>query len=161
MTDASTAVSAAPFVDILQPYITAVVTTVAGAVVTLAAAAARKYLKISIDQGLVDIARDEAQKQAGLLIAKSATSLATQSIDAHSPEVARATNWAATEIPKVLSDAKITPDDFAHMIAAEVGKLTAPVTQTTVFAPPSGSVTKAVGSIVQIDAAPSATVPAK
>jgi hypothetical protein len=125
MTDASTAVSAAPFVDILQPYITVIVTAVVGALVSLVAAAARKYLNISIDQSLVDIAKAEAEKQAGILIAKSSTNLATQVIDSHSPAVAQAANWAANEIPKVLSDAKITPDDFAHMIAGEVGKMTA------------------------------------
>jgi hypothetical protein len=149
MTDASTAVSAAPFVDILQPYITVVVTAVVGALVSLVAAAARKYLNISIDQSLVDIAKAEAEKQAGILIAKSSTNLATQSIDAHSPVVAQAANWAAREIPKVLSDAKITPDDFAHMIAGEVGKLTAAAPEPSAIniAPPPGSVTTMAGAV--------------
>jgi hypothetical protein len=41
-------------------------------------------------------------------------------------------NWAAREIPDVLEKANMTPDDFAHTIVGEIGKLTSPSSASAV-----------------------------
>jgi hypothetical protein len=125
MTDPSTIVALAPIVNPLADYINTAVGSIAGLAVTTVCAYAVKYLHVTISQSFVDAATAEAKKQAGILISKATTSLATQSIDTHSSEVAVAANWAATQIPDVLKKAGMTPDDFAHTIVGELGKMTA------------------------------------
>lgn len=125
MTDPSTVVALAPIVNPLADYINTAIAGIVGTAITFVCALATKYLHVQISQTFIDAATAEAKKQAGILIAKAETSLASQSIDTHSSEVAVAANWAATQIPDVLKKAGMTPDDFAHSIVAEVGKLTA------------------------------------
>ncbi len=132
MTDPSTVVALTPVVDPLRDYINTTVGSIVGLAVTTVCAYAVKYLHISISQAFVTAAAAEAQKQAGILIAKAESSLATRSIDSHSAEVASAVNWAATEIPGVLEKANMTPDDFAHTIVGEIGKLTSPSSASAV-----------------------------
>lgn len=133
MTDPSTVVALAPIVNPLADYINTAIGTLTGLAVTTVCALAGRYLHVAVSQSFVKAATDEATKQAGILIAKAETSLAAKSIDVHSADVAVAANWAATQIPEVLKKANMTPDDFAHTIVGEIGKLTAEPAPT--FAP--------------------------
>ena len=123
MVDTSTAVPMAPFVEALKPYIDLAVTTLIGCAVTYAATLFRRWTNIKIDDATLSKITTATQTQAGLAVAKAADNLAGHSIDAHSAQVAQGTLFVANALKAELAASGITPDDVAHMIAAEIGKL--------------------------------------
>ena len=114
-----TTIQLAPWLAMLQPIAFAVVSVG----VPIALGYVRQYTGIQVSQANADALTKAIQDQAGLLIAKSPTNLSFQSIDPHHPDIAKAVNWMGTAMPKLLAATGKTPDDVAHMIAAEIGKL--------------------------------------
>jgi cytochrome bd-type quinol oxidase subunit 2 len=125
MVDSSSTVALAPWVEILQPIVTTVVTALIGAAVTYGAYLLQKWTGIKVSQDNQAALEKAVSTQAGLAIAKSATSLAGQSIDARSTSVAEGANYIGKNLKPLLEATGKTPDDVAHDIAAEIGKLTA------------------------------------
>jgi hypothetical protein len=142
MTDSSTAVSLAPAVDALQPYITAAVTTIIGVAITYATALLGKYANIKISKGFTDALTAEADKQANILIAKASDNLANKSVDAHTPAVDEAANYVAKHMPDILKNAGASPDDFAHTIAAAIGDKQVTMASGTSPTPPAVPIPK-------------------
>ena len=125
MTDATTTISLAPFVEVLQPYITAAVTTIVGAAVVYVASLFQKWTGIKVSQNDQTNLQSWISTQAGLAIAKSETNLSGVSIDAHTKIVADAADFVVSKIPDLLKATGKTPDDVAHLIASEIGRLQA------------------------------------
>jgi cytochrome bd-type quinol oxidase subunit 2 len=144
MTDASTVVPLAPFVDTLQPYLTAAATTIIGAAVLYGAALFQRWTGIKIDQANEAALAKAVSTQAGLAIAASATNLAGQSIDAHSSAVASGANYIATNLKPLLAATGRSPDDVAHDIAGAIGLAQAatPTVVATLPEPAIGAVLK-------------------
>jgi hypothetical protein len=136
MTDTSTAVSLAPVVDALQPYVTVAVTTIIGIAITYAMALLRQYANIHFNQSFVDAMTAEADKQASILVAKASDNLANQSVNAHTPVIAEAANYVAKNMPTILKNAGASTDDFAHTIAAAIGNKQIIMAAGTTAVPP-------------------------
>ena len=128
MSDAATAVAAAPFVALLQPYLTAAATAIVGGAITLGAAALRKWTGVQIDAASIAAIHAECATEAGKAIAAATDNLATAKIDVNSTLVAAATDAIAQRAPELLKAAGLTPDDLDHIITGEIGKLQARMT---------------------------------
>jgi hypothetical protein len=138
--DPSTVIPLAPFVEYVKPYIDALVPVIITAAIGYAATLFRKWTNIKIDDATVAKITAATNMQAGLAVAKAEDNLAGKSIDAHSPEVTQGIGFLADSLKAELAATGITPDDLAHMVAAEIGKLQAqsplPATPAFTFAAP-------------------------
>ena len=126
MTDASQAVSAAPFIAIISPFINAAVTALVGAGVAWFAVQVRRWTGHAMAQADQDKLRQAAQDAAGVIFAGAEAGVSATSIKVGDPRVVSAANKIAASIPAVLAVAGApSPDDVAHLITAELGRLQA------------------------------------
>ena len=132
MTDTATSVAAAPFVALLQPYLTAAVTALIAAAVPLAVSALSRMTGIALSQSALEQLRQAAECEAGKAVAAAADNLATAQIDMHSALVHDAADAIAARLPEVLRAAGVTPDALDHLIVGEIGKLQARMTVAAV-----------------------------
>ena len=135
MSDPATTVAAAPFVALLQPYLSAAVTALVGAAAPLLAAAFMKWTGIAIKQGAVDQLRHAAEIEAGKAVAAAADNLVSRQIDVHSQIVRDAADAIAARLPSALEAAGVTTDAVQHLVTGEIGKLQARMTVASVAAP--------------------------
>lgn len=126
MTDAaSTAIAVGPIVEALQPLITAVVTTVVGALAGLALVTWNRWLGKKTTEDQKDAVRKAAATEAGVMVAEASDNLAGRSINVASPAVAAAAARVIAVAPAAIALSGITPDQVARIVAGEIGKLQA------------------------------------
>jgi hypothetical protein len=125
MTDASTAIAAGPIVEALQPFITAVVTTVVGAFAAIALTTWNRWLGIKTTSDQKDAISKAAATEAGVLVAEASDNLAGRSINVANPAVAAAASRVAAAVPAAIAATGITPADVARVVTGEIGKLQA------------------------------------
>ncbi len=135
MTDATTTISLAPFVEALLPTLVVIASAISTAAVTYLVDLVRKW-GLQISQANEAKLVKEVSTQAGLAIAASATNLAGESIDAHSPAVVKAASYITNNLQALMKSTGVTPDNVAHLVAGEIGKLQA-ATPTVVAALPA------------------------
>ena len=128
MSDPATAVAAAPFVAVLEPYLVALASAVVSAAVPIAVAAFTRWTGVAIDKTMSDHLRDAAATEAGKLIAAASDNLATAQIDVKSLAVRDAVEAIADKLPDTVAKSGLTPDDLAVFVVGELGKLQARMT---------------------------------
>lgn len=125
MSDSSSAVSAAPFIDALAPYIVAVGVTVVTAAIGWAAQQFSKMTGINIDAQHLANLKSAAASEAGALLAADAQNLAGKTFNIGSPEVAAIVNRIGARFPDAVKALAPTPNALATIVAGEIGKLQA------------------------------------
>jgi hypothetical protein len=120
-----TAVAAAPFVAVLQPYLTAIATALVGGAITFGAAAVRKWTGYQIDAANLAAIKAAASTEAGKAVAAADSSFATAKIDVGSNVVQDAAEAIARRMPALIQAAGVSPDEIEHLVAGEIGKLQA------------------------------------
>ena len=123
MTDASTAIAAAPLVAVLQPFLTAVATTLIGVAVPLACAKFAQWTGFAFQAAAVERLTAEAQTEAGAAIAEAGDNLSSRAIPVGHPIVVAAAARIVKTLPSVMAAAGVTPEGVARMVAGEIGKL--------------------------------------
>lgn len=152
MTDANS-ISAAPFVAILAPYINVAVTALVGAAVTWFVALVHRWTgkdMASADQAKL---RQAAQDAAGLVFANAEAGISSVSIHSSDPRIASAAAKVVALEPAIASLSGFTPDAFAHIVTAELGRLQAQAQVVPSDAPaiavvPAGTDAAAAGAVV-------------
>ena len=156
MTDASTAVSAAPLVADLQPYINALASVVVPVLVGIGIAYFRKITGLQIQQAAADKLDAIIEDKVGGAVATAADNLATKSIPLGSSLVASIAQEVVAEAPGVLATAGVTPASVAGMVHGQIGLWQARMTSVTPPAVNTGVVPPAMAA----GAAAGAPVPA-
>jgi hypothetical protein len=128
-------VSAAPFMEILSPYINAVVQVVVAAGVSYGAFLWHKWTGREIAQADQDKVTKAAQDQAGIIFAKGEAGISTESIKVTDPRIQASAQFLQRALKTTLDATGTTPDDVAHAVQAELGKLQAQSTSTAPAAP--------------------------
>ena len=135
MSDPSTAVAAASFVAVLEPYLVALASAVVSAAVPIAVHAFTRWTGVQIDKTMSDHLRDAAATEAGKLVAQASDNLASAQIDVRSSSVRAAVEAISDKMPGTIAKSGLTPDDLAAFVVGEIGKLQARMTQAPVAAP--------------------------
>lgn len=126
MTDASQAVSAAPFIAIVSPFINAAVTALVGVGVTWFAVQVNRWTGHAMADADQAKLRQAAQDAAGVIFAGAEAGISATSINVGDPRVASAAKKIVATIPAALAvTGAPDPDAVAHMITAELGKMQA------------------------------------
>jgi hypothetical protein len=125
MTDTASAIAAAPIIETLRPIISAVVTAIVGAAVTLGVALLKRWTGVTLQSAYVDSLRQAAQTEAGVLIAEATDNLSCRSITVTSPAIAAAAARIAGAMPEAVRAVGKTPEDLGRLVAGEIGKLQA------------------------------------
>jgi hypothetical protein len=120
-----TTVTVAPFVAVLQPYLTAIATALVGGAITLGAAAVRKWTGYQIDATNLAAIKAAAETEAGKAVAAADSSFATAKIDVGSTVVQEAADAIARRMPAVIQAAAVSPEEIERLVAGEIGKLQA------------------------------------
>jgi hypothetical protein len=132
MTDPATAVSAAPLVAFVQPYISAVVTALIGGAVTYGGYVFHKLTGSVLDDSAETAIRKWASSEAGALVAEAADNLSSRSIPVGSAMIAAAVTRLEAVLPDEVKWLGFTPDHLATIVAGEIGKLQAQATAVPV-----------------------------
>jgi hypothetical protein len=120
-----TTVTAAPFVAVMQPYLTAIATALVSGAITLGAAAVRKWTGYQIDATNLAAIKAAAETEAGKAVAAADSSFATAKIEVGSKIVQDAADAIARRMPAVIQAAGISPAEVEQLVAGEIGKLQA------------------------------------
>jgi hypothetical protein len=131
----SDAVSLAPLVAAIQPYLTAAVTAAVGVVVPLAFAELKRLTGLQVDQANVAAIQAAAQTEAAKAVAAADDNLASAKIDVSSPIVGTAVSAIAARLPAEIVATGIQPKDIADLVVAGIGKLQAQMTSVPLAAP--------------------------
>ena len=147
MTDASTAVSAVPLIDLIEPYIVALAGVIIPALAGLALAEFRKLTGIQIQQSAADAVSALITDKVGGAVATEAGNLATASIPLGSKLVASIATQVLSEVtPANLAKAGIDPASVAGMVHGEIGLWQARMTSVTPPAVNTGVVPPALAN---------------
>jgi hypothetical protein len=128
MSDPSMAVSAAPIVAVVAPYVVQIAIILIPFVFAWLAHEARRYAGVQIQQAALDKIDAWAEAEAGALVAAAADNLATREINVGSPIVAVIASRMAKALPEDLAAAGLSAADVATIIAGKIGKLQASMT---------------------------------
>ncbi len=120
-----TTVDAMPLVTALQPYLLAVVSALASALIGLVCAYVSKRLGIDVDQSNRDAIHAAAMTAAGGVLAKLNGDLATRKIDVGDPLVATGIAYVENQVPAALARFGLTPDAVEKIILGKIGQLQA------------------------------------
>jgi hypothetical protein len=129
MTDPATAVSAAPLVALVAPFIVGLASIVVPALVGMGLAELRNLTGLRVQQAAGDKLDAMIADEVGALIAAAADNLATASIKVGSPIIAEVAGKLIASAPDLLAKAGITPDAVAGMVHGEIGKWQASMTR--------------------------------
>lgn len=121
MTD--TAIAAAPFVTLAEPYAVAIVGVAVPALIGWGVQIFSKWTGIKIDAALEAKLQAAAATEAGQLIAAAGDNLATAKIHVGSPGMAAAANNVAEKMPDVLEALGLDEGHVKAMVVGEIGKL--------------------------------------
>lgn len=137
MTNSASAIAAGPIVEALRPIISGVVAATVGVAVTFGVALLKRWTGVTLQSTYVDLLRQAAQTEAGVLIAEAADNLSSRSITVTSPAIAAAAARIATAMPDAVRAGGKTPEDLSRLVAGEIGKLQAHATTISVPMSPS------------------------
>jgi hypothetical protein len=138
MTDASTTISLAPWVQVAQAMLSIILPTVVTVAIGWGAVLFQRWTGIKIAQADQDALAKAISTQAGLAMAASATNLAGESITASSPAVVKVAGYITNNLQPLLAATGVTPDNVAHLIAGKIGEMQA-ATPTVVAALPANA----------------------
>ena len=130
MTDTTT-IDLAPIIAAVSPYIVSAVVTIAGALVSWAAAAFVRLSGVQVQQIALDTVRNAAANEAGKLVAGSIDNFAATQVLITSPIVGNAASAIVERIPGAIKSSGITPDRLNAMILGEIGRIQASMTRVT------------------------------
>ena len=133
MTDSASVIAVGPIVDALRPMISAAVTAIVGVAVTLGVALLKRWTGVSLQSAYVDLLRQAAQTEAGILVAEAADNLSSRSITVTSPAIAAAAARIAAAMPETVRAVGKTQEDLGRLVAGEIGKLQAYATAISVL----------------------------
>jgi hypothetical protein len=120
---ASDAILLQPFIEVLQPYIIAVLSTLVSALVGLAVAKFTQWTNIQINASQVAALKSAAATEAGAMVAAASDNLKGRSISVGSPMIASAADRIAAKLPDTVAAVGLTPGALETIVAGEIGKL--------------------------------------
>jgi hypothetical protein len=136
MSDANTAVAAAPLVAAVAPYVIAIAGVVAPALVGWGVDQLRKLTGVQLQKAASDRLDSMIEDEVGALVAAASDNLACVSVHVGSPLVAAIANKIVAVAPGVLAEAGVSPAAVAGMVHGEIGKWQAGMTSVS---PPSAA----------------------
>jgi len=141
MTDTATAIAAAPFIALIEPYAVAIASAVMPILIGVAVNAFSKWTGVKIDAAHEAKIEAACATEAGKMIAAASDNLATKQIDVGStPVLAAATKiMSAEHLQAAIAATGATPERIAAIVAGEIGKLQATMTSTSPAAKPSAA----------------------
>jgi hypothetical protein len=119
------AVPLQPIIEILQPYIIAILSTLVTALVGLAVAKFQQWTNIQISASQVASIKSAAASEAGAMVAAADDNLKGKAISVGSPDVAAAVRRIEAKLPDAVKAVAPTPGALATIVAGEIGKLQA------------------------------------
>mgnify|MGYP007106202572 CR=1 FL=1 len=117
---AQTQVAVEGIYNVLQPYLLAVVSAIAAAVVGWLAELLRRKFNLDIDAAHRDALQTALTNGAGLLIGKAGGALADKKLDLKSAALAEAVNYVLQAVPGAIRHFGITPEAVAEKLQAKL-----------------------------------------
>ncbi len=106
--------------DVVQPYLLAIVSVVATAIVGWLAELLRRKFSLEIDAAHRDALQTALTNGAGLLVGKIGHALADRKIDLKSVALAEAVNYVVQAVPDAVRHFGMTPEAIAEKIQAKL-----------------------------------------
>lgn len=125
MADPSTAIELKPWVEFIQPYLTAAATVIVPILIAWVAQRLRTWLGVDMNATQIERLKSAAATEAGVMIAKESDNLMNKSISVGDPRIVAAANSIAAKLPETAAAVGATPDALAKMVQGEIGKLQA------------------------------------
>lgn len=147
MTDTS-AVSVAPVVDTLVPYIQVIVPILVTAILGWVATAIQKATGYTVSDSMKASVAGRIDSYAGAAVAKSATNLATETISVTNPIVKEIVANVMADLSPAIQHLGWTPDVIALKVQGAIGKLQA---SSAVVTPVATGATTGVAGNVKVD----------
>lgn len=122
---AQTEVALQGLYTVLQPYLLAVVSVVATAIVGWLAELLRRKFNLDIDAAHRDALQTALTNGAGLLIGKAGSAVAGKKLDLKSVALAEAVNYVLQAVPDAIRHFGITPEAVAEKLQAKLPQVTA------------------------------------
>ena len=117
---AQTQVPVESIYGVLQPYLLAVVSVIATAIVGWLAELLRRKFNLDIDAAHRDALQTALTNGAGLLIGKTGSAIADRKIDLKSAVLAEAVNYVLQAVPDAIRHFGITPEAVAEKLQAKL-----------------------------------------
>lgn len=109
--------------NVLQPYLLAIVSVVATAIVGWLAELLRRKFNLDIDAAHRDALQTALANGAGLLIGKAGNAVAGRKLDLKSAALAEAVNYVLQAVPDAIRHFGITPEAVAEKLQAKLPQL--------------------------------------
>ncbi len=122
---AQTEVAAEGIHNVLQPYLLAVVSVIATAIVGWLAELMRRKFNLDIDASHREALQTALTNGAGLLIGKAGTAIAGKKLDLKSAALAEAVNYVLQAVPDAIRYFGITPEAVAEKLQAKLPQIPA------------------------------------
>lgn len=106
--------------NVLQPYLLAVVSVIATAIVGWLAELTRRKFNLDIDAAHREALQTALMNGAGLLIAKAGGAVAGKKLDLKSAALAEAVNYVLQAVPDAIRYFGITPEAVAEKLQAKL-----------------------------------------
>lgn len=113
-------VAAEGIYNVAQPYLVAVVSVLATAIVGWLAELLRRKFNLDIDAAHCDALQTALMNGAGLLIGKAGSALAGKKLDLKSAVLAEAVNYVLQAVPDAIRHFGITPEAVAEKLQAKL-----------------------------------------
>lgn len=120
---AQTEVAVEGIYSVLQPYLLAVVSVVATAIVGWLAELLRRKFNLDIDASHRDALQTALTNGAGLLLGKIGGAASGRKLDLKSVVLAEAVNYVLQAVPDAIRHFGITPESLAEKILAKLSQL--------------------------------------
>lgn len=117
---AQTEVPVESIYNVMQPYLVAVVSVLAAAIVGWLAELLRRKFNLDIDAAHRDALQTALTNGAGLLIGKAGSALAGKKLDLKSAVLAEAVNYVLQAVPDAIRHFGITPEAVAEKLQAKL-----------------------------------------
>jgi hypothetical protein len=122
---AQTEVAVEGIYNVLQPYLLAVVSVVATAIVGWLAELVRRKFNLDIDAAHREALQTALTNGAGLLIGKAGGAVAGRKLDLKSAALAEAVNYVLAAVPDAIRYFGITPEAVAEKLQAKLPQIPA------------------------------------
>ena len=122
---AQTEVAAEGIHNVLQPYLLAVVSVIATAIVGWLAELMRRKFNLDIDASHREALQTALTNGAGLLIGKAGSAIAGKKLDLKSVVLAEAVNYVLAAVPDAIRYFGITPEAVAEKLQAKLPQIPA------------------------------------
>ena len=122
---AQTEIAVEGIYNILQPYLLAVVSVIATAIVGWLAELMRRKFNLDIDAAHREALQTALTNGAGLLIGKAGNAVAGKKLDLKSVALAEAVNYVLQAVPDAIRYFGITPEAVAEKLQAKLPQISA------------------------------------